>query len=121
MKKQMQGQPKRAIPAFATEAEEAEWWHKNRNIHSRQLLAAVRNDGTQVLTKEELRQYDQKQIQLQHINTLVVKKSQNSVFRWELSIKGQPVYSWDIDLDLPLTAASTSPTDRATNANPPAS
>jgi hypothetical protein len=52
----MEGQPKRVIPAFATEGEEAEWWYKNRNIHGKQLLAAVRNGGAQVLTKEKLRQ-----------------------------------------------------------------
>jgi hypothetical protein len=52
----MEGQPKRVIPAIATEAEEAERWYKNRNIHGKQLLAAVRNGGAQVLTKEKLRQ-----------------------------------------------------------------
>jgi hypothetical protein len=56
MKKRMEGHPKRVIPAFATEAEEAEWWHKNRNIHGRQLLAAVKNGEAQVLTKEKLRE-----------------------------------------------------------------
>ena len=50
----MEGHPKRVIPAFATEAEEAEWWHKNRNIHGRQLLAAVKSGEAQVLTKEKL-------------------------------------------------------------------
>jgi predicted DNA binding CopG/RHH family protein len=56
MKKQMEEQPKRAVPAFATETEEAEWWYKNRNIHGKQLLAAVKNGEAQVLTKEKLRQ-----------------------------------------------------------------
>ena len=56
MKKQMGGQPKRVIPAFATEAEDAEWWYKNRNIHGKQLLAAVRNGEAQVLTKKTLRE-----------------------------------------------------------------
>jgi len=53
MKKQVEEQPKRVIPAFATEAEEAEWWYKNRNIHGKQLLAAVKNGEAQVLTKEK--------------------------------------------------------------------
>ena len=53
MKKRMEGQPKRVIPAFATEAEEAEWWYKNRNIHGKQLLAAVKSGEAQVLTKEK--------------------------------------------------------------------
>ena len=45
---------KRIVPAFATETEEAEWWYKNRNIHGKQLLAAVKTGEAQVLTKEEL-------------------------------------------------------------------
>jgi len=28
---------KRIVPSFATEAEEAEWWFKNRSIHGRDL------------------------------------------------------------------------------------
>ena len=56
MKKRMEGQPKSAIPAFATEAEEAEWWYRNRNIHGKQLLAAVKSGEAQVLTKEKLRE-----------------------------------------------------------------
>ena len=56
MKKRMEGQPKGVIPAFATEAEEAEWWYKNRNIHGKQLLAAVKSGEAQVLTKGKLRE-----------------------------------------------------------------
>ena len=56
MKKQNEKQPKRGIPAFSTEAEEAEWWYKNRNIHGKQLLAAVKNGEAQLLTKEKLRE-----------------------------------------------------------------
>ena len=56
MKKRMEGQPKRVIPAFAPEAEEAEWWHKNRNIHGKQLLVAVKGGEAQVLTKGKLRE-----------------------------------------------------------------
>jgi hypothetical protein len=55
MKKQLKEQPKRAIPAFATEAEEAEWWFKNRTLHGKQLLAAVRSGEARLLTKEKLR------------------------------------------------------------------
>ena len=43
MKRQMQNDPKRVIPSFATEAEDADWWYKNRNIHGKQLLTAVRS------------------------------------------------------------------------------
>src|SRR5258708_5522652 len=56
MKKQNEKQSKRVTPAFATEAEEAEWWYKNRNLHGKQLLAAVKNGEAQVLTKEKLRE-----------------------------------------------------------------
>jgi predicted DNA binding CopG/RHH family protein len=56
MKKRTEEQPKRAMPAFATGREEAEWWYENRNTHGKQLLAAVRNGEAQVLTKEKLRQ-----------------------------------------------------------------
>jgi hypothetical protein len=56
MNKRMEGQPKRVIPAFVTGAEEAEWWYKNRNIHDKQLLVAVKNGDAWVLTKEKLRE-----------------------------------------------------------------
>jgi predicted DNA binding CopG/RHH family protein len=45
---------KRIVPMFATEAEEAEWWYKNRNIHGKQLLVAVKSGEAQILTKEKL-------------------------------------------------------------------
>jgi predicted DNA binding CopG/RHH family protein len=45
---------KRVVPAFATEADEAGWWYKNRNIHGKQLLAAVKSGEAQVLTKQKL-------------------------------------------------------------------
>ncbi len=56
MKKPKGKQPKRIIPAFATEAEEAEWWYQNRNIHGKRLLAAVKNGEAQLLTREKLRE-----------------------------------------------------------------
>jgi hypothetical protein len=45
---------KRIVPRFASEAEEAEWWYKNREIHGQQLIAAVRSGEAKVLTKEKL-------------------------------------------------------------------
>ncbi len=45
---------KRTVPTFATEAAEAEWWFKNRNIHGEQLLTAVKSGETQLLTKDKL-------------------------------------------------------------------
>jgi len=52
----MDKQPKGVMPAFATEAEEAAWWYKNRNMQGKQLLAAVKNGEAQLLTKEKLRE-----------------------------------------------------------------
>jgi len=51
----MNKQKERSVPAFATEAEEAQWWYKNRNVHGKQLLAAVRAGEARILTKDELR------------------------------------------------------------------
>ena len=42
------------VPRFNTETEEAEWWYKNRHLHAKQFLAAVRNGEAQILTKEKL-------------------------------------------------------------------
>jgi len=50
MKKQM----KPTVPSFATEAEEAEWWFKNRNVHGRKLLATAKTGAAQTLTKATL-------------------------------------------------------------------
>ena len=56
MKKHTNKQTKPAKPVFATEAEEAEWWYRNRNVHGKQLLAAVRKGEVGVLTKARLRE-----------------------------------------------------------------
>jgi predicted DNA binding CopG/RHH family protein len=56
MKKQQEKKPKRAVPAFATEAEEAAWWFENRNLHGKELRAAVQSGEAQVLTKEKLQE-----------------------------------------------------------------
>jgi predicted DNA binding CopG/RHH family protein len=50
----MKKQTKRIVPVFPTEAEEAEWWYKNRKIHDKQLLDAVKSGEAQILTKEKL-------------------------------------------------------------------
>ena len=44
----------RIVPKFPTEAEEAEWWYKNREVHGKLLLAAVKSGDAQILTKEKL-------------------------------------------------------------------
>jgi hypothetical protein len=45
---------KRIVPAFATEAEEADWWYQNRKVHDKELLAAVRTGEAKILTRDEL-------------------------------------------------------------------
>jgi hypothetical protein len=45
---------KRIVPSFATEAEEADWWHKNREVHGKELLAAVKSGHARILTNEKL-------------------------------------------------------------------
>jgi predicted DNA binding CopG/RHH family protein len=50
----MKKQTKRIVPVFPTEAEEADWWYKNRKIHDKELLAAVKSGEAQILTKEKL-------------------------------------------------------------------
>jgi hypothetical protein len=50
----MNKRKKRIVPKFATEAEEAEWWFKNRKVHDKELTAAVRSGDAQILTKEKL-------------------------------------------------------------------
>jgi predicted DNA binding CopG/RHH family protein len=42
------------MPKFATEAEEADWWFKNRKAHSEEFLAAMKRGEVQVVTQEKL-------------------------------------------------------------------
>jgi hypothetical protein len=42
------------VPKFDTEAEEADWWYQNRELHGQVMLAAVRSGEAQILTKEKL-------------------------------------------------------------------
>jgi predicted DNA binding CopG/RHH family protein len=42
------------VPKFASEAEEADWWFKNRKAHSEEFLAAMKRGEVQVLTQEKL-------------------------------------------------------------------
>src|ERR1017187_4961741 len=52
----MKKQSKRAVPAFASEAEEAAWWYENRKSHDKEFAAAVENGEAQVLTGQKLRE-----------------------------------------------------------------
>jgi hypothetical protein len=50
----MKKQPKPTRPVFATEADEAKWWFKNREQHGKQVLASTRAGSAHVLTREKL-------------------------------------------------------------------
>jgi predicted DNA binding CopG/RHH family protein len=50
----MTNRKRRIVPKFATEAEEADWWYKNRHIHDKEFLAAIKRGEVKVLTKELL-------------------------------------------------------------------
>ena len=41
-------------PKFATEAEEAEWWFRDRRIHDKTFHEAVKSGRAQTLSKEKL-------------------------------------------------------------------
>ncbi len=55
MKKQPARQHER-LPVFSSEADEATWWHANRDLHGRRLIDAVKNGEARVLTEERLRE-----------------------------------------------------------------
>jgi hypothetical protein len=56
MNKRPSARSKRVKATFATESEEAEWWFRNRNVHGKELVSAVKKGSAQLLTTEELRQ-----------------------------------------------------------------
>lgn len=56
MKKLLKQKTKPAMPAFATEAEEAAWWYANREQHGKELLAGVKTGEAHVLTKAKLQE-----------------------------------------------------------------
>jgi hypothetical protein len=50
----MKKQTKRIVPVVASEAEEADWWYKNRRVLDKEFLAAARSGEAQILTRERL-------------------------------------------------------------------
>lgn len=50
----MKKQTERVVPTFATEAEEAEWWYKNRAVHGKQMHAAAKVGDARIMSKEKL-------------------------------------------------------------------
>jgi len=45
---------KRIVPAFASEAQEADWWYKHRKTLDREMLEAARTGKLKVLNRTEL-------------------------------------------------------------------
>jgi len=54
VKKQSRIQSAKAVPAFATEAEEAAWWYENQEKHGSQLATAVEHGEARLLTRDKL-------------------------------------------------------------------
>jgi predicted DNA binding CopG/RHH family protein len=54
MKNTMKKTNRIVVPNFATEAEEADWWYKNRHVHDKIFHAAVKAGEAQILTREKL-------------------------------------------------------------------
>ena len=52
----MNKQTKRVVPVFPSEAAEAQWWFKNRDLHAKQTFDAVNGGKAQTLTKQKLLQ-----------------------------------------------------------------
>jgi len=47
---------RRVLPAFKSEAEEAEWWHKNRARLDRELVTSAKSGKLKRLTHEKLKE-----------------------------------------------------------------
>jgi hypothetical protein len=70
---------KRIVPKFSSEAEEAEWWYRNRDMISRDLKQAAEAGELKVLTRERLRERLQTSAHSRNI-TIRSRKVRLSVF-----------------------------------------
>ena len=57
------GMEKRVIPAFATEAEEADWWYEHREEIAQDLITAVRAGKNGIGTRGRLKQIRERKAQ----------------------------------------------------------
>ena len=92
----MTKQSKRAIPAFASEAEEAAWWYENRQSHDREFAAAVENGEVEVLTREKLRERIEasKAKAPAHVISLRVSEADLAMARRQAEQKGLPYQTY---------------------------
>jgi predicted DNA binding CopG/RHH family protein len=91
----MKKQTKRIIPAFATEAEEAEWWYKNRKVHDKELITAVKTGEAKVLTKDELhRRIDSSKKRPALVVALRIPEADLALARKQAEQKGLPYQTY---------------------------
>ena len=97
MRKPSETQLKRVIPTtFATEAEEADWWFRNRKIHDAEFRAAVKSGEAQVLTKERLleRIAASKKKTASPVVSLRIPAADLALARKQAERKGQPYQTY---------------------------
>ena len=88
---------KRTVPRFATEAEEADWWYKNRHIHDKQLLEAVKSGEAQILTREKLLERiaaHRKRTAPAPVVSLRIPEADLALARKQAEQKGQPYQTY---------------------------
>ena len=88
----MKKQSKHAVPAFASEAEEAAWWYENRKSHDKEFTAAVESGEAQLLTREKLRERIEasKAKTPAHVISLRVPEADLAMARRQAERKGLP-------------------------------
>ena len=94
--KTMKKQSKHAVPAFASEAEEAAWWYENRKSHDKEFTAAVESGEAQLLTREKLRERIEasKAKTPAHVISLRVPEADLAMARRQAEQKGLPYQTY---------------------------
>jgi predicted DNA binding CopG/RHH family protein len=92
----MKKQSRRAVPNFASEAEEAAWWYRNRKSHDAEFAAAVENGEAQVLTGVKLRERTQasKARTPKQVISLRVAETDLAMARRQAEQKGLPYQTY---------------------------
>jgi hypothetical protein len=74
--------------------EEAQWWYKNRNVHGKQLLAAVRAGEAKILTKDELRRIEASKKTPAPVVALRIPAADLALARKQAEQKGLPYQTY---------------------------
>jgi len=85
---------KRIIPAFTSEAEEAEWWHTHRKTHDKLFDAALKRGEVQVLTPAKLRQQIQDSKAKTQVISLRIPGADLELARVQAAQKGLPYQTY---------------------------